>query len=310
MHNILDLLVRKLKNDKKYVKLFLIVYIFPFLNSIEDFEYSKMIEMSRNELSDYNIDCVSSFLLGASKSKDGLTFEQLANVEQEKFNNLKIEEYIPYIFPYVGQNDPSFTIKDIDQFRKYEGKYSISKPTKAIVEKLLRKYNVNINTENDEIMVKILDIDEKELDYLSDILKRGYDFHNEIENDLNIILYLKNIMNQLDKIIYSTKEYNNGNDKVYEKIGKGGFGIVYKVEHNGMVMARKDIEIGSVNMDKVINEINIMKDLRNTNVLKCYDQIFDKKNGIFHIYTQYFKCDLSKKIKEKKKLNDQFSIYV
>lgn len=307
---ITTMLIQKLKNDCKDVTLYILANILPFFRLIENDDSIKLLEDLSNELTEYKVNNVGGFLLNHSESIDGMTLVELASLEQEEFNNLDIDKYIPYLFPCVNQNNPTFTTENLEQFKKCKGNYSLFESTKAIVKKLLKKYNININNENDEINIGIEDIDEEKLKYLSSILQRAYNFNNEIENELDLRIYLNNTISQLDRIIYSTKKYEKNNDVINERIGKGGFGKVFKVEHNGITMARKEIQINSVNLNKVINEINIMKEMRHRNVLICYDQIYDVDNKLFFIYTQYFRYDLSKKIREMKYNKKEFSIYV
>lgn len=304
------MLIQQLKNDCRDITLYIFADILPFFRLIENDYGIKMLENINYELEEYKVNSVGGFLLNHSESIDGMTLDKIANLKQEEFNSLDIDKYIPYLFPCVNQNNPTFTPKNLEQFKKCKSNYSLYEAIKAIVKKLLKKFNININNENDEINIGIDDIDEEKLKYLNSILQRAYNFNYEIGNELDLIIYLKNTINQLDKIIYSTKKYDNNNDVVYEKIGKGGFGKVFKVEHNGITMARKEIEINNINLNQVINEINIMKEMRHRNVLICYDEIYDIENKMFYIYTQYFRYDLSKKIKEMKYNKKEFSIYV
>lgn len=63
-----------------------------------------------------------------------------------------------------------------------------------------------------------------------------------------------------------------------EQIGKGAYGVVYKVHHNnGTTMAVKYVRVPSGGMETVLNEIELTTHLTNPNILQIYG--YETKSG-------------------------------
>ena len=86
------------------------------------------------------------------------------------------------------------------------------------------------------------------------------------------------------------------NDYVFsskDKIGRGSSGIVYRGYHNKTrdKVAIKRVDISNLNekMNKMWNEIQIMKSLSHPNIIKLYDVHLDIKNEYLYLIMEY--CD-------------------
>lgn len=92
-------------------------------------------------------------------------------------------------------------------------------------------------------------------------------------------------------------------DIFIKQIGKGGQGCVELVIHDGERVARKEVKVKESDVDHVEKEIEILKELRDRNVLIFKDAIYDDIKHIYYIYTEYFKngslSDIIKKQNDK-----------
>lgn len=77
-------------------------------------------------------------------------------------------------------------------------------------------------------------------------------------------------------------------DNIKKVIGKGSFGEVYLVINNGCELARKDIKVNNSDVNNIRQEIDLLKKLRDRNVIIYKNDIYDVEKGIYHIYTEYF----------------------
>ncbi|EJD03220.1 kinase-like protein [Fomitiporia mediterranea MF3/22] len=77
-----------------------------------------------------------------------------------------------------------------------------------------------------------------------------------------------------------------------EVIGNGSFGIVRKVRRksDGEVLARKElnfVKMSESDRDKIMVEVNILKDLRHENIVRYTDRFADNDAGILYILMEY-----------------------
>ena len=96
-------------------------------------------------------------------------------------------------------------------------------------------------------------------------------------------------------------------------IGKGNFGSITKIRSkiDGKILVWKELNYGVMSekdRNRIISEVNILRELHHPNIVKYYDRIIDKKNSKLYIVMEY--CpggDLSKIIKHNRKNNQYFS---
>lgn len=97
-------------------------------------------------------------------------------------------------------------------------------------------------------------------------------------------------------------------EKKINIIGKGSFGDVYLVIKNGCELARKDIKANVADMENVKHEIDLLKTLRDRNIVIYKDDYYDDRIGIYYIYTEYFENgDLFNIIKKQRQCNEDFN---
>lgn len=77
-------------------------------------------------------------------------------------------------------------------------------------------------------------------------------------------------------------------DNIKKVIGKGSFGEVYLVINKGCELARKDIKVNNSDVNNIHQEIDLLKNLRDRNVIIYKNDMYDKEKGMYHIYTEYF----------------------
>ena len=83
-------------------------------------------------------------------------------------------------------------------------------------------------------------------------------------------------------------EINSQKYKIIEKIGKGTFGNVYKLEKNNKFYALKKISIKDLDqeeIDKIKQEAKILSDLDNENIIKYYG--CKEEDDYFNIVMEY-----------------------
>ena len=92
----------------------------------------------------------------------------------------------------------------------------------------------------------------------------------------------------------------------YEKvadIGKGSFGTVSKIRRksDGRYLVWKELNYGRMSEKEkqmLVSEVNILRDLRHTNIVKYYDRIIDKTNCKIYIIMELCEGgDIAKMIK-------------
>ena len=96
-------------------------------------------------------------------------------------------------------------------------------------------------------------------------------------------------------------------------IGKGNFGSITKIRNklDGKILVWKELNYGVMSekdRNRIVSEVNILRELHHPNIVKYYDRIIDKKNSKLYIVMEY--CpggDLSKIIKHNRKNNQYFS---
>lgn len=85
------------------------------------------------------------------------------------------------------------------------------------------------------------------------------------------------------------------NDEIYKTVGEGGTAKVHLVICNGCRLARKEINVCDEDLDFYLNEVKILKIMRNQYVLNYYDEEYSKEKQILHIYLNILKRVLYKK---------------
>ena len=96
-------------------------------------------------------------------------------------------------------------------------------------------------------------------------------------------------------------------------IGKGNFGSITKIRRkiDGKILVWKELNYGVMSekdRNRIVSEVNILRELHHPNIVKYYDRIIDKKNAKLFIVMEY--CpggDLSKLIKNNRKTKQYFS---
>lgn len=97
------------------------------------------------------------------------------------------------------------------------------------------------------------------------------------------------------------------NDEIYKTVGEGGTAKVHLVICNGCRLARKEINVCDEDLDFYLNEVKILKIMRNQYVLNYYDEEYSKEKQILHIYTEYFeKGSLQKELEKRMKTKEYF----
>jgi NIMA (never in mitosis gene a)-related kinase len=101
-------------------------------------------------------------------------------------------------------------------------------------------------------------------------------------------------------------------DKI-EDIGKGSFGTVAKIKRksDGRYLVWKELNYGKMSEKEkqmLVSEVNILRDLRHTNIVKYYDRIIDKTNSKIYIIMELCEGgDIAKMIKVCKQKKSNFS---
>ena len=94
----------------------------------------------------------------------------------------------------------------------------------------------------------------------------------------------------------------DGYEKI-AKIGQGSFGWVWKVKRKSddKVLVWKELDYGSMTdkeKKQLVNEVNILRDLKHPHIVRYYDRIIDKKNTKIFIIMEYWEGgDISQLIK-------------
>jgi len=99
------------------------------------------------------------------------------------------------------------------------------------------------------------------------------------------------------------------NYEVLEKIGEGYFGRVYKVMYkpDKRILVWKEIDYGQLKeseKQQIVNEVNILRDLKHPYIVKYFDRIIDKNTQKLYLVMEFCEGgDLSKLIKYTKEKN-------
>ena len=96
-------------------------------------------------------------------------------------------------------------------------------------------------------------------------------------------------------------------------IGKGNFDSITKIKRkiDGKILVWKELNYGVMSekdRNRIVSEVNILRELHHPNIVKYYDRIIDKKNTKLFIVMEY--CpggDLSQLIKRNRKTKQYFS---
>lgn len=81
----------------------------------------------------------------------------------------------------------------------------------------------------------------------------------------------------------------------YEKlgdIGKGSFGAVSKIRRkaDGKILVWKELNYGKMSekeKQQLVSEVNILRELHHTNIVRYYDRIIDKEAAKIYIVMEY-----------------------
>ena len=101
--------------------------------------------------------------------------------------------------------------------------------------------------------------------------------------------------------------------EVLEHVGKGSFGAVTKIrrKNDNKILVWKEISYGKMKekeKQQLVSEVNILRELRHTHIVKYYDRIIDKVNSKIFIVMEYCeRGDLGQVIKKCKRENDFLS---
>jgi serine/threonine protein kinase len=85
---------------------------------------------------------------------------------------------------------------------------------------------------------------------------------------------------------------NIDNFEIIGRIGTGSFGSVTKVRRksDGRILVWKEIKYGKMSekeKQQLVTEVNILRELRHTSIVKYHDRILDKKNTKIYIVMEY-----------------------
>lgn len=104
------------------------------------------------------------------------------------------------------------------------------------------------------------------------------------------------------------------NYDVVGQIGKGNFGLIYRIKRktDGKILVWKEIDYGNMNekeKQQIVSEVNILRELRHPNIVKYYDRIIDKKNSKIYIVMEYCEAgDMGAVIKKCRKSKVRFNL--
>lgn len=85
---------------------------------------------------------------------------------------------------------------------------------------------------------------------------------------------------------------NSNKDVIIRKLGNGSFSEVFLIKQNDKELARKDIQMKNIQKDQINiiqSELSLLEKLNNPNVVNVLKSNYDESQGIYQIYTKYFK---------------------
>jgi NIMA (never in mitosis gene a)-related kinase len=100
------------------------------------------------------------------------------------------------------------------------------------------------------------------------------------------------------------------NYEILSHIGKGNFGTITKIlrKQDKKVLVWKELDYGKMSekeKQQLVSEVNILRELKNQNIVRYYDRIIDKKNLKIYIIMEYCEGgDLGQLIKRCKKTKE------
>ena len=100
------------------------------------------------------------------------------------------------------------------------------------------------------------------------------------------------------------------NYEVLSQIGKGNFGTITKVlrKSDKKILVWKELDYGQMSekeKQQLVSEVNILRELKNQNIVRYHDRIIDKKNSKIYIIMEYCEGgDLGQLIKRCKKTKE------
>jgi len=103
------------------------------------------------------------------------------------------------------------------------------------------------------------------------------------------------------------------NYEILSIIGKGNFGTITKIlrKSDKKILVWKELDYSQMSekeKQQLVNEVNILRELKNQNIVRYYDRIIDKKNSKIYIIMEYCEGgDLSQLIKRLKKKKESIS---
>lgn len=77
-------------------------------------------------------------------------------------------------------------------------------------------------------------------------------------------------------------------DEILKTVGNGSTAKVHLINREGRILARKEISVSEENLNFYLNEVKILKIMRNRYVLNYYYVEYNKEENKLFIYTEYF----------------------
>jgi serine/threonine protein kinase len=96
----------------------------------------------------------------------------------------------------------------------------------------------------------------------------------------------------------------------HERLGRGGYGSVYRITLGGLACALKKIDIGRLSEKQrhyALQEVQVMETLQHENIIKYLGhELIEEKNEL-HILMELFPLSLGQLIERRRKLSQKFS---
>lgn len=140
---------------------------------------------------------ISSFLLYPNIRINEISYLDIVYKVQEEFNDLDIDIYLPYIFPYEGQVNPPLTDSDIKELKNRIGGFSFKDSVMMLITKLFKKFEIDIESEE---VLQCNDVNKVNLSYVCNVLDRAYNFHKLINKEEDLLSDLEKLKNSTSKL--------------------------------------------------------------------------------------------------------------
>ena len=235
-------------------------------------------------------------------NKKKINLKSLSNKNEEKDKNI---ENI-----YNKINIYNFNENENKEDKIY--KNSINKIIKGLENILEDKNESNTNLSNNVVKEKPIDANnsKNELSFISCSKSSIYDVNYYMNESNKLSEYIKEYFKINKEYPYSKIDFY----KFGRKIGQGAFGKVNIGLHilTGRVVAIKSFKKQNCtekNMERIINERDIMKELNNKNIIKILDY-FEDENYIFIVMEYINGGNLYSFIKKRMKLKEKMAKYI